>query len=102
MIKFPPLAALPLLAACATGTAGDIPDGLRITSVQNVVACQYVADIHGVSGAYGVFASAGLQAARQEAMQAALASGANTVVWSNTSTTYGQTSIHGDAYDCPQ
>lgn len=102
MLRFSLLAASLLVAACASGTAGNIPGGLQITSEQSVTGCRYVTDIHGVSGLYGIFASAGLQAARQEAMQAALASGANTVVWNNTSAVYGQTSIHGDAYDCPQ
>lgn len=94
------LAAPFLLAACATATAGGAPSGLRIAAAESVGGCQYVTDVHGVSGAYGVFAGAGLEAARSEAMKAALAAGADTLVWRSTSTTYGQTSIHGDAYAC--
>lgn len=100
LLRLMPLAASLFLAACASATAGGAPSGLRIASEKSVGDCQYVTDVHGVSGAYGVFAGAGLKAARSEAMQAALAAGANTVVWRSTSTTYGQTSIHGDAYEC--
>lgn len=99
LIPFAMLTALPLVAcASAVGGSGSIP-GIRLAA-SAPTSCDYVTDVHGHSPFYGVFASNALAGARTEALKAAKAAGANTVVLSKPTSGSTGTSIDGQAWSC--
>lgn len=81
--------------------AATLPAAVRVATVDQVTHCQFIQDVHGVSGLYGVFAAKALNKARVAALSQARELGANTVVWLQFNTPHGSTSIDGNAYRCP-
>jgi hypothetical protein len=99
-----------LLAGCAAPRAAIEPPQEKpapLASVRPIdkaaaAACDYVDDVAGVSGWYGMFAEQGLANARALALEKASAAGANAIVWGEHTLRYGSTSIAGKAYRCPR
>lgn len=92
-------AALPLAACNDPGFRGV--SGVRTATAAEVATCAYVADITSTPSLYGpVIGTQALSYARNQALQLAKESGANTVVF--TETPPGQTvyELRGRAYRC--
>jgi hypothetical protein len=90
-----------LLEACAASVGSpDGERGIRIVQFQDVHNCHFISDIHGLSPFYGIFAAPALKSARKAAIERAAELGATHVVWDRPNTTYGSTSISGNAYKC--
>lgn len=96
-----PLISALFLTACASavGTPGNA--AVKVLDAPSATKCSFIGDVHGTSPGYGLFAAAGLDAARNAALTKAGNMGANAIVWTNNETSYGATSIHGNAYRCP-
>ncbi len=93
------LAAL-LLASCATTPVAS-SSSVRPASADAVAGCEYLDDLVGASGWYGVAASRGAENARADLLRKAESLGATHVVWADASSQYGGTSVEAKAYRCP-
>ena len=93
-----------LLGLVLTGCAsqGQRPAKISVAPAteETVKACEYLDDVVGTSGWYGVFASRGIENARSEAMSKAAEIGATHIVWQSNNTNYGSTSVSAKAYRC--
>lgn len=89
-----------LLAGCASSPSISSIEGVKVIEAKTSESCEFVSDVHGVSSQYGVFANAGLSAARKESLTQAKSLGANSVVFSEPQFGHGSTSISGKAYRC--
>lgn len=90
-----------LLSACAAPVSQpDRPAAVRPATAEDVAKCQYVDDITGTSGWYGMFAAQGIDNAKSEALARAQATGATHIVWADQKPVYGSTVITGKAYRC--
>lgn len=93
-----------LAAAVAVGACAAGPSGPRLNvqpaTAEQVAKCSYLDDLVGTSGWYGVFASKGIDAARQDVLDKAAAAGATHVVWQAPSVTYGSSAAVAKAYRC--
>ena len=89
--------------AFVTGCATTSPlqlSGIAAVEANEVIGCQYLDDVHGASGWYGVFANTGYQNARAEALRQAVSIGATHIVWVPQVQSYGSSQVHGKAYKC--
>ena len=68
------------LVGCAT-SGRDLVSTVKIVDAAAVVNCQYLDDVHGTSGYYGIFASRGFEIARKRALAQAAKIGATHIVW---------------------
>lgn len=85
------------LAGCATtGNSSTV----RPATLDQVQGCQYIDDVIGSSGWYGVFARQGSDNARADAFGKAASLGATHLVWSPLSARHGSTDLSGKAYKC--
>lgn len=91
-----PLIAL-LLGGCASGINSS---GVQPASPDQVTSCRYLDDVLGTSILYGLFASAGGDNARAQALDKARAMGATHIVWNAPTGRYGSTDVSGKAYRC--
>lgn len=91
-----------LLTGCAAPSAPLVPanSSVRPATAEQVRACEYLDDVIGTSGFYGVFASQGVENARAETLNKAVSIGATHVVWQSSTVSYGSTSVAGKAYKC--
>lgn len=89
-----------LLAACVSTQPVSRSPAVTPATAEQVAGCQYVDDLVGVSGMYGVFADKGIENARKKALEKAASLGATHVVWADANTGYGSTSAAGKAYRC--
>ena len=89
------------LVGCAT-TGLDTNSTVKIVDAAAVVNCQYLDDVFGTSGYYGVFASRGIEIARRRALAQAAKIGATHIVWLSPTVGYGSTAVHAKAYRCPE
>lgn len=90
-----------ILSACASSVgSGTGATGVQVAVEKDIQHCDFLGDVHGVSSFYGVFAAPALESSRQAAMKRASELGATHIVWNATNTTYGSTSVVGDAYKC--
>ena len=67
---------------------------------EQIKTCEYLDDIIGTSGWYGVFAAQGVENARAEIISKAVSIGATHIVWQSHTVVYGSTSAVGKAYRC--
>ena len=88
-----------LLAGCATAPASM--SAVQPATAERVASCAYVDDVVGTSGWYGVFATKGVDGARQDVLDKAAAAGATHIVWLPPTVTYGSTAAVAKAYRCP-
>jgi len=92
------------LAGCAATSTShtEINEGSVVKPATNemVKSCEYLDDLIGTSGWYGVFASQGVESARAEVLVKAQKIGATNVVWQPSNVSYGSTSVTGKAYRC--
>lgn len=101
-----PSIALPLLVVLVGCAAPSVPyTELKIGTVkpatpERVKSCEYLDDIIGTSGWYGVFATQGVENARAKTMTKAANLGATHIVWQSNTVNYGSTSVAGKAYRC--
>lgn len=107
MIKSVPLPIALLLFAILAGCATpSVPytvvksDPVKPATPERVKSCEYLDDIIGTSGWYGVFATQGVENARAETMTKAANLGATHIVWQSNTVNYGSTSVAGKAYRC--
>ena len=95
------LLALLILPACATSVGSSVGNsGIKISLAKDVENCEFLGDVHGVSSFYGVFAASALESSRQSAMKRAAELGATNIVWQTNDTSYGSTSVTGNAFNC--
>jgi len=87
------------LVGCAT-SGRDLVSTVKIVDAAAVVNCQYLDDVHGTSGYYGIFASRGFEIARKRALAQAAKIGATHIVWQPSTQGYGSTTIDAKAYRC--
>lgn len=76
------------------------PSSVKPALEEGIKNCEYLDDIIGTSGWYGVFATAGVENAKKEALYKAGKIGATHIVWQGNSLSYGSTSVTGRAYRC--
>lgn len=91
------LAAALALTGCASGINST---GVQPASPDQVTSCRYLDDVLGTSIFYGLFASAGGDNARAQALDKARAIGATHIVWNAPTARYGSTDVSGKAYRC--
>jgi hypothetical protein len=90
-----------LLSGCASGIGADQPTyGIVVADDRNVLSCQLLGDVSGVSPLYGLFVASALKDARDAAFREAKKMGATHLVWVSQNTPYGSTSVTGKAYRC--
>jgi len=65
---------------------------------EQVKGMEFLGDIHGFSGWYGVFATKGFKNAKEDALKQAIEMGATHVVFEKHIPQYGGTEVHGKAY----
>ncbi|WP_200341965.1 DUF4156 domain-containing protein [Rhodovibrio sodomensis] len=85
---------------CTSSVGSEPVDGVRQAQRSSVENCDYLGDVSGVSGLYGVFAADGLSNAKTAAQREARSMGADTVVFANPTMGHGSTSITAAAYQC--
>jgi hypothetical protein len=103
MTRIVPLLMLAVLAGCAAPSAPytEVKQGsVKPATPDRVKACEYLDDIIGTSGWYGVFATQGAENARAETINKAASIGATHIVWQSNAVGYGSTSVAGKAYRC--
>lgn len=88
------------VVACANSTSPAGLGKVLPATAEQVASCRYIDDLVGTSGWYGVFASKGIDAARQEVLEKAAAAGATHIVWLAPSVTFGSSSAVAKAYRC--
>lgn len=88
------------LAGCVSTQSVSRSATVAPATADQVSGCQYLDDLVGVSGMYGVFADKGVENARKKALEKAESLGATHVVWADASASYGSTSAAGKAYRC--
>lgn len=94
-------AALALTACSVGGVSSAHYDGpIRTADAASVENCEFLSDVIGTSGFYGMFAKQGVINARHAAYAEAEKLGATHVVWTSTDSAYGGTQAHGLAYRC--
>lgn len=71
---------------------------LKVTLDEFVKEMQFLGEIHGFSGWYGIFAEKGYANAKEDALNQALKLGATHVVFEKQTPHYGGTEVHGRAY----
>lgn len=86
------------LAGCATSYVA--PSSVRPATAEQVASCRYIDDFVGTSGWYGVFATKGIDAARQDVLDKAAAAGATHIVWQPPSVTYGSSAAIAKGFRC--
>ena len=94
---------LALLAACAAPSVPytQVKGGtVKPATLERVKTCEYLDDLVGTSGWYGVFATQGAENARAEILVKAANIGATHIVWQSSTVGYGSTSVAGKAYRC--
>src|SRR5689334_17311846 len=94
------LAALLLLASCATPAPPVGAPPVQPATPEQVAGCRYLDDVVGTSAWYGAFATQGLENARQDALARAAIAGATHIVWLAPTSTYGSSQVVGKAYRC--
>jgi hypothetical protein len=103
MIKTLLLLMLTALVGCAAPSAPytEVKQGpVKPATSERVKACDYLDDVIGSSGWYGVLATQGAENARAEAITKAAKIGATHIVWQSNTVAYGSTSVAGKAYRC--
>lgn len=85
--------------SCAVDAPYRSPN-IVVADQGGVSKCNYLNDVNGASGWYGVFASQGFENAREEAFQQAQSLGATHLVWTPTDQPFGSSQVHGKAYRC--
>jgi hypothetical protein len=91
------------LVACAAPSVPYtyVTKGLVKPATNKMVEdCEYLDDLVGTSGWYGVFATQGIENARNEILIKAANIGATHIVWQFPSVGYGSTSVVGKSYRC--
>jgi hypothetical protein len=89
-----------VLAGC-TGSVGTADvKGIQQANEAAVSDCEFLGDVTGVSGFYGMFATSGLQNAKVAAQRKAKEMGADTIVLREPNMADSSTSITGAAYRC--
>ncbi len=95
---------LTFLVGCTATSAPhkEIKKGSAVKPSTNemVKSCEYLDDLIGTSGWYGVFATQGVESARAEVLVKAQKIGATNVVWQSSNVSYGSTSVTGKVYRC--
>jgi hypothetical protein len=94
-----------LTVAALSGCAAPITQVAQSASVRpatsaQVERCEYLDDLTGTSGWYGMFATQGTENARQELLAKAAKVGATHIVWAPPILIYGSTSVAAKAYRC--
>ena len=88
------------LCACAGPATPVQVQGVQPTDEAGVAGCRYIDTIMGTSGWYGVNAGLGMNNARTEALNQAVAIGGNRVVWVPVAQNYGSTQANAKVYKC--
>jgi hypothetical protein len=88
------------LGACTGSVGPKRVEGIEQAQASETAGCDFLGDVTGVSGWYGVFASEGLASAKVAAQQEARELGADTVVFEKPALERGSTSITAQAYRC--
>lgn len=94
---------LAVLSGCATPSVAyteSKKSTVQPATPERVKTCEYLDDIIGTSGWYGVFATQGVENARAETMTKAANMGATHIVWQSNAVNYGSTSVAGKVYRC--
>src|SRR3546814_1009857 len=89
-----------LLVAALSGCASTPvarSAAVKPATAEAVASCEYLDDLAGASGRYGVFASSGAEKARMDLMAKAESIGATHVVWVDATAGYGGTSVEAKA-----
>ncbi len=103
MVKSLLLPLFVLFVGCATTSVSYTASRngtVKAATPEQVATCEYLDDIIGASGWYGVFASQGVDNARAEVLVKAANIGATHIVWQSNTVGYGSTSVAGRAYRC--
>ena len=87
-----------IASGCAT-TLSPSATGLLDADAKMVESCKYVGVVHGSSGWGNLAASTGIQNAKNEAAEKAVALGATHILWTNISGGYSPY-VSGRAYMC--
>ena len=78
--------------------AGCLNDQVKVALDEHVKDMDFLGEVHGFSGWYGVFAEKGYKNAKEDALQQANDLGATHVVLEKQAPHYGGTEVHGRAY----
>lgn len=95
------IAGLALVAGGCASAPVATSTTVRPATAEAVAGCNYLDDLVGTSGRYGVFASSGAENARADLLTKAASIGATHVVWADATAGYGGTSVEAKAYRCP-
>lgn len=104
MTRIVPFVLSAVLVGCAAPSVQytEVKQGsVKPATPERVKACEYLDDIIGTSGWYGVFATQGAENARAETINKAASIGATHIVWHASTVGYGSTSVGAKAYRCP-
>lgn len=89
-----------VLGGCASAVGHSGIDSVKPALPKDVVDCQYLGDVHGLSPFYGVFAASALESAEIKAFERVRSMGGTHVVWTQSVSDQNGTVVHGSAYRC--
>lgn len=100
--KFVIASAALALSGCSVGGVSSAQyDGpIRTADAASVENCEFLSDVIGTSGLYGMFAKQGVINARHAAYAEAEKLDATHVVWTSVESTYGSSQAYGRTYRC--
>jgi hypothetical protein len=86
------------VVGCATGLSAAGAK-IRDADPETIEGCRYLGEVHGSSGWGNLAASTGIQNAKNEAIESAVAMGATHILWTNIAGGYSPY-VSGRAYTC--